>query len=126
MKRNIGALAISIVVSCLAIATYGSAAGSQAASLTGTWQCMSHGGSQGQMQFTLDLQQNGTNVTGSVSSPLGDADISSATFKNQTLHIEIDGGDTQYTLTAKYVGGKLTGNWSSTAGEKGTWAGKKQ
>jgi hypothetical protein len=125
MKRTIPVLAVCLALAGLAFAAYGNAGNSGTHTLTGTWQCTSHGGSQGTMAFTLDLEQNGTTVTGSVSSPLGDADISSATFKNNTLHIEIDGGDSQYVLTAKYSGGTLTGNWTSTAGDKGTWTGKK-
>jgi hypothetical protein len=125
MKRIIPVLAVCLTLIALAVGAYGNAADSQSRALTGTWQCMSHGGTQGNMQFTLDLEQNGTSVTGSVSSPLGNADISSATFKNNTLHIEIDGDDTQYVLTANYSGGKLAGSWSSTSGEKGTWTGKK-
>jgi hypothetical protein len=125
MKRIIPVLAVWLTLIGLAIGAYGNAADSQSHALTGTWQCMSHGGTQGAMQFTLDLEQNGTTVRGSVSSPIGDADISSATFRNNTLHIEIDGDDTQYVLTANYSGGRLAGSWSSTSGEKGTWTGKK-
>jgi hypothetical protein len=125
MKRIVRVLAVCLALTGLAIRAYGNAADSQSHALTGTWQCTSHGGTQGNMQFTLDLEQNGTTVTGSVSSPLGDADISSATFKNNTLRIEIDGGDTKYVLSAKYSGGELAGSWSSSSGEKGTWAGKK-
>jgi hypothetical protein len=125
MKRIIPILAVCLTLTGLVVVANGNAATSESHALTGTWQCMSHGGTQGNMQFTLDLEQNGTTVTGSVSSPLGDADISSATFKNNTLHIEINGDDTQYVLTGKYSDGKLSGNWSSTSGEKGTWDGKK-
>lgn len=125
MKRIIPSLALCVAFAGLAIAAYGSAAGAESQPLTGSWQCVSHGGSQGTMNFTLDLQQNGTAVTGSVSSPLGDADIASATFKNSNLRINIDGGDTQYVLTATYNDGKLTGSWKSSGGEKGTWEGKK-
>jgi hypothetical protein len=126
MKRIVPALALCLTLCCLAIGAYSETSGSHTQVLTGTWRCMSHGGSQGTMQFTLDLEQNGTTVTGSVSSPIGDADISSATFKNNTLHIEINGNDTQYVLTAKYDHGKLAGGWRATSGEKGTWTGEKQ
>jgi len=34
---------------------------------TGTWECQSHGGPNGDMTFTLYLEQNGDTVTGSVS-----------------------------------------------------------
>jgi hypothetical protein len=102
------------------------AASSKSQKLSGTWTCIAHGGSQGDTPFTLYLQQDGTNVTGSVSSSLGDAPISSATFKGDVLEIEIDGSDTVYKLKANYLRGKLSGDWSNTDGEKGSWTGTKK
>ena len=94
--------------------------------VSGTWQCTSHGGPNGDMSFTLYLSQDKEDVSGSVSSPLGDTDISSATFKDGKLEIHINGGDTTYTLSAKLESGQLSGGeWSSDGGEKGTWEGKK-
>lgn len=94
--------------------------------LTGSWNCVAHGGSHSGLTFTLDLQQNGQTVTGDVTSSIGDADIASATFINNFLKAEIDTPDTQYTLKAHYHNGKLSGTWSSSAsGEKGTWEGTK-
>ena len=94
--------------------------------LTGTWQCTAHGGPNGDISFTLYLTQDKEDVTGSVSSPLGDTDISSATFKDGKLEIHINGGDTNYMLSATLDSGKLSaGEWSSDGGEKGTWDGKK-
>ncbi len=126
MKRILAACLAVFTFSCLAILPRAAAESSQAP-LTGTWQCQSHGGSQGDMSFTLDLQQNGENVTGSVSSPLGDADIASGSFKSHHLRIQINGADTAYILTADYQNGRLVGAWHTTnTGEKGTWEGKKQ
>ncbi len=125
MKRTLAFLAICLGLACFGAPRHAAAAAPKAAPLTGTWQCTSHGGSQGSMAFTLELQQTGADVSGSVSSPLGDADITSASFKNSTLEIEIDGGDTQYHLTAKYADGELKGTWNTTDGEKGAWEGKK-
>src|SRR5579863_2797123 len=94
--------------------------------VSGTWQCTAHGGPNGDTNFTLYLSQDKEEVTGSVSSPLGDADISSATFKDGKLEIHINGGDTTYTLSAKLDSGQLSGGqWSSDGGEKGTWEGKR-
>lgn len=55
---------------------------------------------------------------------MGDAEISSATFKDGALEIHINGGET-YVLTAKLQAGQLSGQWSSGETEKGTWEGKK-
>jgi hypothetical protein len=97
----------------------------QDAPLTGTWDCQSKGGPDGDMPFTLYLQQERENVNGSVSSPLGDAPISAGTFKQGTLEIEIDTPEGNYVLTAKLDGRALSGSWTYSNG-KGTWDGKKQ
>ena len=93
--------------------------------LTGTWECTSHGSSRGDMPFTLDLQQEREIVSGSASSPIGSAELSSASFKNNTLQIQIDSDDADYVLTANLKDGKLSGEWTH-GDEKGTWEGKKQ
>jgi hypothetical protein len=97
----------------------------QEAPLTGTWDCQSKGGPDGDMPFTLYLQQEGENVNGSVSSPLGDAPLSAGTFKQGTLEIEIDTPEGNYVLTAKLDDRTLSGTWAYN-NDKGTWDGKKQ
>ncbi|MGA2982605.1 MAG: hypothetical protein ABSG32_02255 [Terriglobia bacterium] len=94
--------------------------------ITGTWSCQAHGGSQGDTPFTLSLQQNGEKVEGSVSSPMGGTDISSGTFKDETLEIHIDTDDADYVLVAKLDKGTLSGTWSNGGNDKGNWEGKKQ
>ena len=114
---------LSIGLMCVLTA----AASHHSSPLTGTWDCTSHNASQGDMAFTLDLTQNRTVVTGDVSSPLGDADISSASFKNNHLKIIIEGSDTDYKLIATYMNGTLSGTWSTSDGnQSGTWRGKMQ
>jgi len=93
--------------------------------VAGTWTCTAHGGENGDIPFTLYLDQDNETVTGSVSSSMGDAEISSATFKNGALEIHIDGGDQTYTLTGKLQSGQLSGEWSGGDAQKGTWEGKK-
>ncbi len=93
--------------------------------LTGTWECMSHGGEQGDMPFTLTLEQAKEDVTGSVSSPMGGTDISSGTFKNKTVEIHINTPNGNYTLTGKLKKNQLNGDWSTDTNQKGTWEGKK-
>jgi hypothetical protein len=95
------------------------------APMTGTWECVSHGGSQGDMPFTLYLAQDKENVTGSVSSPIGGTQISSGTYKKKYLEIHIDTPQGNYLISGKFEKGQLAGNWSSD-NEKGTWEGKKQ
>ena len=124
MKRNLKL--VCLVVVCLA--AFAAAADKKSktgGALTGTWECTSHGSSQGDMPFTLYLEQNKEEVTGSVSSPIGGTEISSGTFKKKLLEIEINTPDRNYKLTGTLKKGLLSGEWSSD-NEKGTWEGKKQ
>lgn len=93
--------------------------------LTGTWECMSHGSSQGDMPFVLYLEQSKDIVTGSVSSPIGGTEITSATFKKKMVEIHIDTPQGNYVVMGKLKKGQLSGTWSVDTGEKGTWEGKK-
>ena len=95
--------------------------------LTGTWDCQSHGGSTGDMAFTLFLQQNKQEkeiVDGTVSSPIGSTEISSGTFRKKMLEIHIDSPQGAYILMGKLEKGTLAGTWS-TDNDKGTWEGVK-
>ena len=93
--------------------------------LTGTWECTAHGGPQGDLPFTLTLEQSGEQVIGSVESPMGGTEITSATFKKKHLEIHIDTPQGSYDLTARLKKGKLTGEWTHDP-DKGTWEGSKQ
>jgi len=120
MKRNIFYFGIGITLllaASLAIAK-------DKGPMTGTWDCQAHGGSQGDIAFTLLLQQTKENVDGSISSPMGGTQISSGTFKKNMLEIHLDTPQGNYTLMAKFEKGKLYGTWSSD-NDKGTWEGKK-
>jgi len=92
--------------------------------MSGTWDCQSHGGSQGDVTFTLFLTQNGETVDGNISSPMGGTQISSGTFKKNMLEIHLDTPQGNYTLMAKFNKGTLSGTWSSD-NDKGNWEGKK-
>src|SRR5208283_194626 len=100
MKRNL--VFVSILIGMMALLAAGlGIAKEKEGPLTGTWVCQSKGGPEGDMPFTLYLQQSGENVDGSVSSSLGDAPLSSATFKDNTLEIHIDAPQGPYVLIAK-------------------------
>ena len=133
-----GALAVSLTKRVLALAGVGflilsimsfALAKDQKAEpglLTGTWECTSHGGPHGdETPFTLELEQNGEKVTGSVSSPQGGMEITSATFKNDVLEIHLDTPDGNYVLTAKLKDGQLSGQTSHDGNPEGKWEGKK-
>jgi hypothetical protein len=93
--------------------------------LTGTWDCTAHGGSQGDLPFTLYLEQTKGTLTGSVSSPMGGTEISAGTVKKNEIEIHIDTPQGNYQLTGRLKKGELSGKWSSDT-ENGTWEGKKQ
>jgi hypothetical protein len=94
--------------------------------LTGTWECMSHGGSQGDMPFTLYLEQAKNIVSGSVSAPMGSTEITTGSFKKKRLELRLETSAGTYLINGKLKKGQLSGEWSHDASEKGTWEGKKQ
>ena len=117
----LAALALLIVVAY----TQGAEKKHKPGPLTGTWECTAHGGPQGDLPFTLTLEQSGAQVTGSVESPMGGTEITSATFKKKHLEIHIDTQQGSYDLIARLKKGKLTGEWTHDP-DKGTWEGSKQ
>jgi hypothetical protein len=121
---------LTLIAVCLAVLITSSLAAAadkkpKAGPITGTWDCQSHGSSQGDMAFTLYLTQNKEVVDGSVSSPIGGTQISSGTYKGNMLEIHIDTPQGNYVIMGKYKKGEISGTWSSDS-EKGTWEGKKQ
>ncbi len=125
MNRKLTLMAVCLAV--LFASSFMLAAGKKAKAgpITGTWECQSHGGSQGDMAFTLYLTQDKQVVDGSVSSPIGGTQISAGTYKGSMLEIHIDTPQGNYIIMGKYKKGTLNGTWSSDT-EKGTWEGKKQ
>lgn len=105
--------------------TQGAEKKSKPGPLTGTWECTAHGGPQGDVPFTLTLEQAGEQVTGSVESPMGGTELTTATFKNKRLEIHIDTSEGNYVLTGLLKKGKLAGDWKHDP-DKGTWEGSKQ
>ncbi len=125
MKRILTAASVFILALSMASFLLGKEKRLKAGTLTGTWECTSHGGPHGDMHFTLFLQQTKDDVAGSVTSPLGSTELTSASFKNKALEIHIDTEQGKYLLTAKLVKGQLVGEWSQDMTRKGAWEGKK-
>ena len=122
MKRRVLFFSIGIAVFAVFSLGFGK---DKKGTMTGTWECQAHGGSQGDMAFTLYLQQNRETVDGSISSPIGGTQISSGTFKRNLLEIHLDTPQGAYVLMAKLEKGKLSGTWSSE-NDKGIWEGQKK
>lgn len=125
MKRILTSLALCMALLGFAGSSAAGAKKPKSGPLTGTWECMSHGSSQGDMPFTLYLEQSKEVVTGSVSSPLGGTELTSASFKRKMLEIHIDTPQGNYVVTGKLKKNQLSGTWLHDGGEKGTWEGKK-
>ena len=93
--------------------------------LTGTWDCTAHGGPQGDMPFTLYLEQSKDSLAGSVSSPMGGTQISAGSVKKNEIEIHFDTPQGNYQMTGHLKKGELSGKWSGES-DTGTWEGKKQ
>lgn len=127
--RRAWTLAGLAVMAVMALALAGLALNAQEKSkggpLTGTWDCQSHGGDHGDTPFTLELEQDGEKVTGSVSSAEGGMDITTATFKDNVLEIHLDTPDGLYVLKAALKDGALSGDTTRDGAAMGKWEGKK-
>ena len=122
MKRNLILIAVGLTV----LFSVGAlSAKDKNGPMTGQWECQAHGAPQGDITFTLFLQQNKESVDGSISSPMGGTQISSGTFHHSMLEVHLDTPQGNYVLMGKYKKGELNGTWSSDS-DKGTWEGKKK
>ncbi len=93
--------------------------------LTGTWQCISHGGGNGDVPFTLHLQQSSGNISGWVTASSGSIPLTSVSFSQNHLNIEMDTNQGQYTLSGVVKDSQLAGTWKKNGQPVGTWEGKK-
>src|SRR5271157_461255 len=130
MKRVLRAIGLCLVVLSVTSLLAAKEIKAKPGPAAGTWECTSHGGTQGDMSFTLYLEQNGDTVTGSVSSPIGSTELTTSSFKKKMLEIHIDTPQGNYLLTGKVNKGQVSGSWSVDSGgggenTKGTWEGKK-
>ena len=123
--RQMVLIGLCLAVVAAAATLYGGQKKPKPGPLTGTWECTSHGSSQGDMPFTLYLEQTKDTLTGSVSSPIGGTQISAGTIKKNDVEIHIDTPQGNYQLTGRLKKGELSGKWSSDT-ESGAWEGKKQ
>ncbi len=126
MNARLISITVSLIAFCLGASALARDKNSKPGPLTGTWECTVHGGPNNGMNFSLTLEQEGETVTGSVTSPIGSSELSSATFRKNTLEIHIDSDEGNWLLTGKLKGGQLSGDWAHGEQEKGTWEGQKQ
>jgi hypothetical protein len=123
MRRFVVIPVLCILAFCVALKAEDKA---KTSPLVGTWNCTAHGGENGDVAFTMTFEQTENGMTGSVSAPQGDADLTSVSFEDNKLKVEIKTDENNYALTATYADGKLTnGEWSRDGEKQGTWEGKK-
>ena len=125
MKRTFRRMALCVAVLSLATFILADEKKPEAGPVTGTWECVSHGGAFGDLAFTLALEQKGEQVIGSISSDMGSAEITSGSFKDQVLEVKVVAPEFTYTLTGKLESEKLAGEWTLGDAGSGTWEGKK-
>src|SRR4029079_4327172 len=78
--------------------------------LSGQWDAVAD--AQGQpFPFLLTLKVDGEKVTGSSSSQLGEANISTGSWKDGKLAFVLEGGNGAITMNGTVVDGKLTGEF---------------
>jgi len=123
--RRMVSIGLCLAFVAVAVSLYGGEKKPKPGPLTGTWECTSHGSAQGDMPFTLYLEQTKDTLTGSVSSPIGGTQISAGTVKKTEVEIHIDTPQGNYQLTGRLKKGQLSGKWTSDT-ESGAWEGKKQ
>ncbi len=95
-------------------------------SVTGAWKCAGSSGGDQKMTFRLDLVQKGTDVTGTAGNDEGSVEISKGTFENGKLKLVLEAMGGEYTIEGAFEGEALKGNFSHSAGAKGTWEGVRE
>jgi len=89
--------------------------------ISGVWDALAD--TQGGFPFTLTLKVEGEKVTGSSSSQLGEASISSGIWKAGKLAVVIDSANGPIALMATLVDGKLVGDFDYAGQLQGKWVG---
>lgn len=88
--------------------------------ISGDWDGVADADGQA-FPFTLSLKLDGEKVTGSSTSQLGTANISTGVWKDGKLSIILEGGSGQIALTATMVEGKLSGDYDFAGQSSGKW-----
>jgi hypothetical protein len=97
------------------------AAAASGQTVAGNWKCVAKVEGRPNMEFRLQLEQDGKEVTGTASRSDGSAPIRRGSFEDGKLKLLIDADGGTYDLQATVSGNKLTGTLTHTGGEKATW-----
>ena len=78
-----------------------------------------NGAGIGDIPGTMTLKHEGGKISGSLDMPLGPAHITSGTYAEGKLMMNLDAGGSEMTITAKLDGDKISGEWE-LEGQTGT------
>jgi len=112
MKRPTTTLGLLLLVVAVVVEARSGQGKPEPSSITGTWDCVAHGSTQGDVPFTLTLHQDKETVTGTIATGDGELPITSGSFKNSALEILVETDQAKYQVTGTLDGGQLKGHWS--------------
>ncbi|HYK20435.1 MAG TPA: hypothetical protein VEV42_06860 [Pyrinomonadaceae bacterium] len=101
------------------------AAAPNAVNLNGQWDGVADANGQ-PFPFLLTLKIDGEKVTGSSSSQLGEASVTSGSWKDGKLSFQLDGQNGVITMSATVVDGKLSGEFDYAGQLQGRWVAVKK
>lgn len=93
--------------------------------LSGDWEAVADANGQ-PFPFVLTLKVDGEKVTGSSNSQLGEAVISSGTWKDGELNFVMEGQNGAITMNATVIDGKLSGQFDYAGQLQGKWVAVKK
>ena len=125
MKRTWTVIGVCLLVGATANLAFAGGKEPKSGPLTGTWECVAHSSAQGDVPFTLKLEQTKEEVTGTFINSTGQYPVSSASYKKGVLEFHVDAPDGRYVATGKLLHGQLSGHWSKGEDVEGGWEGKK-
>ena len=93
------------------------------ATLAGVWKCVLKSPERPDAEGTLELKQNGEEITGTGSNAGGSAPVK-GTFKDGKFKLAIETAQATWEIEGTLEGDKITATWAiSAAGRKGTLEG---
>jgi hypothetical protein len=126
MKHTKSLVGVCLLMVAMACQVFGEEKKSKENALTGTWDCVAHLSGESDIPFTMKLEQKEETVTGSLSTPDGELEIKSGTYKNHTLELHLETSEAKYLVTGKLDGDQFKGQWSKDPdGIGGDWEGSK-
>jgi len=121
MKGTLALVGVSLLVAAGANLAVGEGKEPKPGPLTGTWECVAHSSTQGDVPFTLKLEQTQEAVSGTLTNSSGDYPLSSASYRKGMFEFHLDAPDGSYVATGKLKHGQLSGHWSKAQDAQGEW-----